>query len=144
MYARREPDPSERAHHLKLTDQYFALLILVFTNAGLCDVIKVTLLSHTRIHSLLLGSYIYARRINYWLKPFTESHAAYGGSSSDGQSCFTPNDCCQNPGMICGDLMEAETDASRRLYPVCLTWLLTTVMANIGLLVLPPCPLSTA
>ncbi|KAJ6585048.1 Rapamycin-insensitive companion of mTOR, N-term-domain-containing protein [Mycena capillaripes] len=33
-----EPQPPERTHHtLKLTDQYIALMVLVFTNAGLLD-----------------------------------------------------------------------------------------------------------
>ena len=36
---RAELNQSERSNHrLKLTDQYLALLVLVFTNAGLCDV----------------------------------------------------------------------------------------------------------
>ena len=36
---RPELDQIERSHQtLKLTDQYLALLVLVFTNAGLCDV----------------------------------------------------------------------------------------------------------
>jgi len=36
---RNDPEPSERSHQcLKLTDQYIALLVLVFTNAGLVDV----------------------------------------------------------------------------------------------------------
>lgn len=36
---RQELDQSERSSQtLKLTDQYLALLVLVFTNAGLCDV----------------------------------------------------------------------------------------------------------
>lgn len=36
---RAELDQGERSNQtLKLTDQYLALLVLVFTNAGLCDV----------------------------------------------------------------------------------------------------------
>jgi hypothetical protein len=36
---RPEVDQVERSNQtLKLTDQYLALLVLVFTNAGLCDV----------------------------------------------------------------------------------------------------------
>lgn len=36
---RTEAEPSERVQQtLKLTDQYIALLVLVFTNAGLLDV----------------------------------------------------------------------------------------------------------
>jgi rapamycin-insensitive companion of mTOR len=36
---RPELDHIERSHQtLKLTDQYLALLVLVFFNAGLCDV----------------------------------------------------------------------------------------------------------
>jgi large subunit ribosomal protein L17e len=38
-HVRTETEPQERTHHtLKLTDQYIALMVLVFTNAGLLDV----------------------------------------------------------------------------------------------------------
>jgi len=37
--AQQEPEKPERLNQtLKLTDQYLALLLLVLTNAGLCDV----------------------------------------------------------------------------------------------------------
>jgi rapamycin-insensitive companion of mTOR len=43
----KEAHASERPHEtLKLTDQYIALLVLVFTNAGLLDVGTLCVLHH--------------------------------------------------------------------------------------------------
>lgn len=50
-----EPEAPERVHQtLKLTDQYLALLVLVFTHAGLLDVsADHAMYNHSLTHTLL-------------------------------------------------------------------------------------------
>ena len=66
---------------LKLTDQYIALLILVFTKAGLLDVcyrvpVCVSVISDGRM--LLPGLDVHVRGVQRWICAIAESDAAYG------------------------------------------------------------------
>ncbi|KAF7288523.1 hypothetical protein HMN09_01381300 [Mycena chlorophos] len=70
---RRAPERHERPHHtLKLTDQYIALLVLVFTNAGILDTIA--------------GIDGHDARVDLRIHPLPQSNASYGGDIANGQS----------------------------------------------------------
>ena len=63
---------------LKLTDQYIALLILVFTNAGLLDVSAITQFSRAPIDSTGAGIDVNVRRVERWLCIVSKGYTAYG------------------------------------------------------------------
>ena len=74
-------DPPHRQQEtLKLTDQYIALLILIFTDAGLLDVRTMGFyrLNLTRFNRLPPGTNSHVRRIKHWLCADTKSHTADG------------------------------------------------------------------
>lgn len=78
--------PLERATQtLKLTDHYIALLVLIFTKAGLLDVCSSLHLLDILILILLsVGPHLHAGGINNGLQSFPQSHLADGGSFANG------------------------------------------------------------
>ena len=63
---------------LKLTDQYIALLILVFTNAGLLDVSVIIRFQVAIIDSARTGLDVDVRGVERWLCFVPKSYIAHG------------------------------------------------------------------
>jgi rapamycin-insensitive companion of mTOR len=77
--SRKDTHPSERPYEtLKLTDQYIALLVLVFTNAGLLDVSIFCVLHGVPQLMILSGAHCHARGRNDWLELVPQGHLANG------------------------------------------------------------------
>lgn len=75
----REKAVPERPHAaLKLTDQYIALMVLVFTNTGLLDVCTLLYTYVSLGSSFAPGANSYARRGHDWLQPGAQGYSADG------------------------------------------------------------------